>query len=81
MNNNLLARVIRSRYMHLFMGIVLLVTGLCEVFQDLTKDVFGVRIRVHHGIIIYGLYQIINALISIIQGHQYILSDENDEID
>jgi hypothetical protein len=61
------------------MGIVLVITGVCEIFQDVTQDMFGIKIRVHHGIIIYGVYQTINALISIIRGHQYILADKNDE--
>jgi len=61
------------------MGVVLVITGVCEMFQDLSQDIIGVRIRLHHGIIIYGVYQITSALISIIQGHQYILPDENGE--
>ena len=79
MDDNLFVRIVRSRYTHLFMGVVLVITGLCEIFQDVTQDMFGIKIRVHHGIIIYGIYQIITAFISIIQGHQYILPDENNE--
>ena len=76
MRESIFVRVVFSRYTNLVMGLVLVLTGIFELFHDVLTDFFGVSIRVHHGIILYGLYQVIQSLVAVIQGHQYVLDKD-----
>jgi len=79
MKDSIYVRIIQSRYTNIGMGMVLVFTGLFEMFHDVLTDFFGVSVRLHHGIILYGLYQVINSVIAIIQGHQYVLDKNGSE--
>ena len=77
--DNRFVRIIHSDYTNLIMGILLVLCGLFELFQDTVHNILGIRIGAHHGIIIFGLFQVVNALIAIVQGHQYMFEKVDKE--
>jgi len=72
-HRNLFERVIMSQYTSLAMGVLLIVTGVFELFEDTFKDIFGFEVHAHHGIIIFGLFQALHALTTIVEGHRYVI--------
>ena len=75
---SLFERVIMSQYTSLVMGVLLIVTGVFELFEDTFKDILGFKIGAHHGIIIFGLFQALHALTTIVEGHRYVLERKED---
>ena len=55
MKDSIYVRIIQSRYTNICMGLVLVLTGIFEMFHDVLTDFFGVSVRLHHGIVLYGL--------------------------
>jgi hypothetical protein len=68
---------------NLVKGIVLLVIGLTEAARTFREDVAGGRLRVGHGLVIIGLFSILDALPHLIEGleasRNYLESKEEKE--
>jgi len=64
-----LVRFVRHPATSLFVGIVLVASGLGQTVADIRggfQD--GFRLGPHHGIVVYGLFQILAALANFLQG-------------
>lgn len=63
-----LTRFVRHPWTNLVVGIVLIVTGAAEAWDDLTGENGGVRLAVHHGVIVFGLFKALTAIAHILEG-------------
>ena len=59
-----LKEFIESPYLSLFTGLLLVATSLAEVIRTIDDDVIGS----HHGILVFGIVQILSALPEIVYG-------------
>jgi hypothetical protein len=71
-------RFIHSNYTYLFVGICLALSGVSELMEDTFKDFLGFHLRLHHGVILMGLFQILNAISGIMSGQQYMMERPED---
>ena len=53
---------------HLLVGLILILTGLAETFHSLTEEGRAFRVAAHHGIIILGVFQVLQCLPHIFEG-------------
>ena len=51
-------KVIKSPYLHLLSGVILLITSAVEIFQKIGDDSLGS----HHGLFVFSLIQIIRTI-------------------
>ncbi|MCP4154278.1 MAG: hypothetical protein GY757_41525 [bacterium] len=49
----------------LAMAIILILSGLCEIFETYVKDLLGFKIGIHHGAIIFGTFQALAAFVEV----------------
>lgn len=59
-----LTRVANSPYLHLLSGLVLVATALAEFFDAVEDPSIGV----HHGVLVMGLVQVLQALPHLVHG-------------
>lgn len=60
----MLKRITESPYLNLFSGLVLLITSGYEIMMTMDDVLVGVR----HGILVFGLIQIVKAIPEIMRG-------------
>ncbi len=60
------------------MSLVLVIAGANEVVQDLGRDFSWQRIGAHHGVIVFGLFQLMRAVVEITEGLR-VATEEADE--
>jgi hypothetical protein len=53
---------------HLLVGLILILTGIVETYHSLTDESRAFRVAAHHGIMVLGLFQVLQSLPSIIEG-------------
>jgi hypothetical protein len=53
---------------HLLVGLILIVTGALEAYDHIAEESRGFRVAAHHGIIILGLFQVLQSLPHLIEG-------------
>jgi hypothetical protein len=53
---------------HLVVGLILIVTGALEAHDHFTDESRGFRVAAHHGIIVLGLFQVLQCLPHVIAG-------------
>jgi uncharacterized membrane protein len=63
-----ITRFVENPVTNLVKGIVLLLIGLSEASKTFTEDVAHKQLRVGHGLIIIGVFSILGALPSLIDG-------------
>ena len=63
--------LLASPYLDLITGIILLVSGMTESWQEY-QELGGIRLGVHHGIILFSIVQIVKSLPDIFEGLEYI---------
>ncbi|MCU7918183.1 MAG: hypothetical protein KZQ95_07455 [Candidatus Thiodiazotropha sp. (ex Epidulcina cf. delphinae)] len=63
-------------------GLILIVTGVLEIFESAFIEMFGWSIGAHHGVIVFGTVQVLYALTEILEGFENIeLSEVSEEIE
>lgn len=61
-----------SPHMQFAVGSILLVTSLFEAWETLYEDLKAFNLGGHHGLIIYGLYNMLKNLPELFEGIEYI---------
>lgn len=62
----------RNPYAHLFLGGVVLASGIAEAYEAVADDLSSARLRGHHGIILIGIWQLSRAVGEIIESFDYL---------
>jgi peptidoglycan biosynthesis protein MviN/MurJ (putative lipid II flippase) len=66
-------------------GLILIVTGVVEIFESAFVEMFGWSVGAHHGVIVFGIVQVLYALTEILEGFENIeiaeLSEEVERIE
>ena len=52
----------------LSVGLILFGSGFAEAYHSLSEDLFNFRVGAHHGIMLFGLFNMIASLPDIIEG-------------
>ncbi len=60
----MLKKITQSEYLNLISGIILLITSGYEIFESFAEPSIGA----HHGILIFGIIQILRAIPEIVHG-------------
>lgn len=63
-----LKRFVENPYVNLTVALMLFVTGLTEGWDSFQEDVAGLRIRAHHGVMLYGFFNMLKPLPDIFEG-------------
>lgn len=67
-----LARIADSPYVNLFAGLLLIIASLLEATDTVLEQIIGVDMRLYHGILILGLFQVARSLIDLLAGFERI---------
>jgi len=66
----------------LISGLILVGTGLAEVIEDLASTARTWRIGAHHGVIIFGLLQVLQNIPLVVDGmERWFRATESDDVD
>ena len=69
------AKIAKNPYINLFIGIVMLTSGLSEIIEELEQLSEGFRLRAHHGVFAYGMLSFLKALADIAESMEYFSED------
>ncbi|MGE3976999.1 MAG: hypothetical protein AB7F94_05365 [Nitrospira sp.] len=64
----ILRRLVEQPYVNLAVAIILFVTGLTEGWDSFQEDMAGFHLRAHHGVMIYGFFNMLKSLPDIFEG-------------
>ena len=53
-------------------GFILVLTSLSEIWGTIWSDLSHFRFRVHHGVILYGLYTILRSIADLHEGLEHL---------
>ena len=67
-----LAKILKSPWAHLFIGIVVFISGLSEAWETLGEDMRSFRLGGHHGVGLLGLFTALKAIAEVIEGMEKI---------
>ncbi len=56
----------------LITGIVLLVSGVLELSDSALEKLFGIDLRIHHGIIIFAITKVLGSVAEILEGSEKV---------
>lgn len=59
---------VKHPYTQLFTGLVLVISGLFEVWDDIVNAEHSFRLGVHHGVLLFGFVQILGSLPDLVDG-------------
>ena len=62
-----LTRFVRHPSTNFVVGVVLIVSGLADVLEDLRNGA-GFELAVHHGVVVYGLFKVLTAIAHVLEG-------------
>jgi hypothetical protein len=79
-----LKRVVDHPLMKLFVGLILIASGVIEAYDTVWDDFHRLRVRVGHGVIFLGVVNVLASLPDVIEGVEHWLSyvdggDQRDE--
>lgn len=63
-----LLNILKSRYMNMIVGIILIFCGIMEITETALEAFLHVEVGAHHGVIIFGLQQVLISITEIIEG-------------
>jgi hypothetical protein len=63
--------LLTSPYLDFVSGVILLLSGVAESWQDY-QEVGSLQFGIHHGVILFSLAQILKSLPDIFEGFEYI---------
>ena len=61
-----------NRYLHLFLGTMVALTGLAEVAQTLGEDFLSGELRGAHGVVLLGLWHMAKSFSEIVEASDYL---------
>ena len=70
--------IIYNPYFRLTLGLLVFTIGMIEAWDTFVKDIMDANLKLHHGVMLIGITQILDALPNIITGLDYVAShDQN----
>jgi hypothetical protein len=69
---NVIKKILESPYTNLLMGVILFICGLSEALEVLSEDLEHFSLRVHHGIMVFGLFTILKTFPDIFESLEHI---------
>ena len=57
-----LKRIVNNAYANLFIGVILLITCLIEIWDTMVEDIIGMNFKGEHGLIIFAVAHILKTL-------------------
>lgn len=68
----MLRNFIENPYTNLFIGMILFGTGLSDAWDTFYTDIIHLNIKVHHGIMIFGIFNILQTLPNIFGSLEHV---------
>ena len=62
-----LKRIVKNAYANLFVGVILLITCLMEIWDTMVEDLVGMNVKGEHGLIIFAVAHILKTLPDIME--------------
>ncbi len=62
-----LKRIVSNAYANLFVGVILLITCLMEIWDTMVEDLVGMNVKGEHGLIIFAVAHILKTLPDIME--------------
>jgi hypothetical protein len=63
-----LKHFVANPYVNLAVAVVFFMTGLAEGWDSFQEDMAGFHVRVHHGVMLYGFFNMLKPLPDIFEG-------------
>lgn len=63
-----LKQFVANPYVNLAVAMILFVTGLTEGWDSFQEDLAGLHVRAHHGVMVYGLFNMLKPIPDIFEG-------------
>jgi hypothetical protein len=63
-----LRKFVESPYLNMIVGLIVLFSGLSEAWGTLSKDIFSGNFGAHHGVMVFGFFQVLKSLPPILSG-------------
>lgn len=70
-----LRKFVESPYLNMIVGLIVLFSGLSEAWGTLYKDIFGGNFGAHHGVVVFGFFQILKSLPHILDGIKQLVKE------
>ena len=70
-----LRRIVENPFLNLVVGIILLISGLSEVWDTMWDDIVNLNLKVHHGIIIFAILQVIKSIPDFFESLEHVQRD------
>jgi hypothetical protein len=61
-------KIVKSPYVNIIIGIILLLSGLNEAWETLSEDIMNGNFSTRHGVIIFGLFHVLKCIPDIFEG-------------
>ena len=74
-------KLVRSPWIDLVVGLLLIVAGLWEVFDTIPQDISDIKFRSQHAIILIGFVTVLPAIVDLFAGLEFIEEIDENEID
>jgi hypothetical protein len=65
-------RFVTNPYVNCMVGLILFGTGLSEAWDSLYDDIINLRLKVHHGFMILGIFNVLKTIPDIILSLEHI---------
>jgi hypothetical protein len=71
----LLRKFVESPHINILIGLILLLSGLIEAWDTLFQDIMSGNFGARHGVIIFGLFQILKSVPDIFEGMEKLTKE------
>ncbi|OQY49077.1 MAG: hypothetical protein DRR08_06315 [Candidatus Parabeggiatoa sp. nov. 2] len=68
-------KFVESPSVNIIIGIILLLTGLSEAWETLSEDIMNGNFGAHHGVIIFGLFKVLESLSDMFEGLEHLTKE------
>jgi hypothetical protein len=72
---------VENPYINLLIGAILFLSAISEVGDALVDDISNLNVRVHHGIMIYGIFLAIQNIPELFESMERVLRGIKKEVD
>jgi hypothetical protein len=72
---------VENPYINLLIGAILFLSAISEVGDALVDDISNLNVRVHHGIMIYGIFLAIQSIPELFESMERVLRGIKKEVD
>ena len=59
-------------YVNLGVGLILLITSLAEAWDSLADDLINLRLKAHHGVMVFAIFSILRVLPELHLGMEHV---------